>query len=133
MIQQKKRKEKYHFNFENKNLFFNFIIKRFWFLDFLYSTFYKLSTNWKKLSKNIFYCWVAYLLLVWSYSEIRFESVRPLAASFAFFLFWTVSYRDTVDTPSTSLVLNRTLAFVNIPSFNDTMINLKTEKKRFNV
>ena len=37
--------------------------------------------------------------------------------------FWTV--RVTVETPSTNLVLKRTLALLNIPSFSDTTINCK--------
>lgn len=39
--------------------------------------------------------------------------------------FWFCTNRPTVDTPSTNLVLKRTLALLNIPSFSDTTINFK--------
>ena len=36
---------------------------------------------------------------------------------------WDWAYRVTVETPSTNLVLKRTLALLNMPSFRDTTMN----------
>ena len=38
---------------------------------------------------------------------------------------WFWVYLVTVETPSTNLVLKRTLALLNIPSFSETTINCK--------
>lgn len=40
---------------------------------------------------------------------------------------WLRAVRVTVDMPSTNLVLKRTLAFVNMPSFKDTTTNCREE------
>ncbi len=45
--------------------------------------------------------------------------------------FSAVRVRATVETPSTNLVRNSTLALLNIPSFRDTTINYKGKKNLY--
>lgn len=50
--------------------------------------------------------------------------------SFGTFPFWHWVNLATVETPSTNLVLKRTFALLNIPSFRDTTMNLREKEKQ---
>lgn len=53
--------------------------------------------------------------------------------SFGTFPFWHWVNLATVETPSTNLVLKRTFALLNIPSFRDTTMNLREKEKQHKV